>query len=324
MAQLTKNAFSVGQLIRKYRKEKGWTISEDPKRGISILHVVQERFGDATSPRLLKTETFKNFETSGPHHTDPTAIELYQIACVLEVPMLALMLDYDTPHIRPAFDPRQTIFQIAQSESESIQTFRGFEKIKNTEDKAREFVKYCKNLTKLPSTQIEDKLREDGLTKILWPRMDPAEVLSLNMLGFEASPATFEYYKEIQCLLHHAGISVFLPQENSIMAFECPAYVKAIQHQNYLQKEELKFIQESKLLKEGIKLLDEGNRKLLEQEYQEKCVKYLSDIGVDGDSINTIIANNNWDPNLLISSFTHNNESFETNNHHQSDNRDVK
>lgn len=315
MTQLTKTELQIGQLIRKYRKERGWTLSEEPKDGISILHVIKQRFGEVASPRLLKTETFKNMETSGSHHTDPTAIELYQIACVLEVPMLALMIDYDTPYTQPYFDPKQTVFQIAQSESMGIQEFRGFREIKNTEERARLFAVDCEELVKVSKDQIEDNLRADWLANKCWPCIDPAKVLVLNMEGFEASPTTFKYYKRAELLLKKAGVTVILPHENSMPSHEAPLYVKGEILQRSIQRKGEKDAKAINLLNQAIGAYSADYRKILEKDIQEQCVQYLWEIGVDEDSINTIIAKNNWNPNLFMDSSANSNDNFSLHNH---------
>ena len=198
----------TGRLIRKYRKEKGWTISEDPKRGISILQVIREHFGRKASPRLLKKETFKNFESQGSHHVEPTAIELYQIAQVLEVPLLALLIDYDTPCNTSPFDDSKSIFEAATQEGDTTRDFRGFDEIREAEAEARQFVKKVKKLSKLPCEQIKEKLVKDNyINTNFWPRLY-TKATFLPAEGVDVTPKTYAYYEEAKTILAKAGVHV--------------------------------------------------------------------------------------------------------------------
>lgn len=120
MNNLTKDNLT-GRMVRKYRKEKGWTLSADPKHGSSLLQKIQDRFGDQTCKRLTKRETFKNLEAPGKRHIELTAKELYQVATTLGIPMFALLVDYDAPLEPSALDANCTTLELVIGQGKQMQ-----------------------------------------------------------------------------------------------------------------------------------------------------------------------------------------------------------
>lgn len=307
MNDLTKTTYyyPTGALIHKYRKERGWTITENPKRGTSILQVIKERFGEAASPRLLKKETFKNLESQGSHHTEPTAVELYQIAVVLEVPLLALIMDYDTPHATSPFDSSKTIFEIAQYEGTATQEFRGFNEVRKAEKQARKFVRHCKKLAKLSQEKIkEDLTRNNFINARFWPHLY-SEIMSLSADGLTASPKTYAYYAEAKEILATAGVDIDFILGDDLETE--PWFIKDNKEKQRENEEEKAFEIDCEDLQQAIAIFskreDDFSKQTahyLEIELQEKQVQYLWNIGVDEETINLMIIENKWDKSLLL------------------------
>lgn len=309
MSDLTKaNDYLTGKLIRRYRKEKGWSLAEEPKRGTSILQMIEERFGEAASPRLLKKETFKNFESQGTHHTEPTALELYQISQVLEVPLLALIMDYEAPHTPPPFDQRNTVFDISMAEGAATQTFRQLDEIQEVENQAKEFARYCKKLAHRSCDEIKKELTASNfINKRFWPHLYSA-IMILSVDGLTANPKTYAYYDEARDTLAAVGVDVdFLHCDNLKLE---PWFIEENRRDRIINEEEKRFTREQESLQHTIEMYSSHNdinsKDILEKlQYikQESAVEHLWNMGVDEETINSFIVDNDWDESLLLEEY---------------------
>lgn len=265
----------IGQQVRKYRKERGWTLSANPKRGSSLMDEIKARFGEQTCERLTKRETFKNLETSGRRHIELTAKELYQVAATLEVPLLALLVDYDDPNAASSLDPDRTVYELAMEQGQLTRSFRHFDAMTDAESEARRFAKRCKRAIK---NSTPEQIKEEVLggypienVPLFMAVIDQdMNVVDLNGRGLQATYKTLEYYKEAEQALESVGISVRLPTENIIndKSKEKPLFIR---QDTAIRNEEEETRQAKRTIYDMLKLIERNSH--LPPEYAEILIQ---------------------------------------------------
>lgn len=311
MNELT-SANATGRLIRKYRKEKGWTLSPNPQRGTSLIKVIEDKFGENTCKRLTSREIFKNIESQEPRHVKLTVEELYQVATALEVPLFALLVDYDDPNATSSLDPNLTAYDLIMQQSETMRDFRYFDEITTVEETARKFARRCKSaIKKYTPAEIKENLLGGWIaenvhvfTKIADLDMD---VIDLNGRGIRATNKTFQYYKEAEEMLKSVGITVHLPDQNGIDP-QRDLHTNAIRdHQNseFEAQTAQRIDHDTNLINRMNKLYklypDELDPDKI-QKWQQNIAIDLWNLGLDEDAIIDFFENQGWDTSFLPTS----------------------
>lgn len=92
--------YTTAKLIQRYRKRAGMNLfksstPEKARRKTSLEEEVSKRFPDST---LTKSRLVVLESQDSKRHREPTPQELYQMAVVLNVPMMALIIDTEDPY----------------------------------------------------------------------------------------------------------------------------------------------------------------------------------------------------------------------------------
>lgn len=305
MTELT-NTNVTGRLIRKYRKEKGWTLSPNPQRGTSLIKAIKDKFGENTCKRLTSREIFKNIESQEPRHVKLTVEELYQVAAALEVPLFALLIDYDDPNATSALDPSLTTYDLVMQQSEAMKNFRYYDEITAVEETARKFTKRCKNAIK---KYTPDEIKENILggwilenvhvfAKIVDLDMD---IIDLNGRGIRATNKTFRYFKEAEEILESIGITVHLPDQNEIDSQRNlhTSVIRDRQNNEFEGQTAQRVNHDTDLLSKLQKLYADELDPDKVQKWQQDIATDLWNLNLDEDAIIDFFDSQEWDTSFL-------------------------
>lgn len=305
MTELT-NTNVTGRLIRKYRKEKGWTLSPNPRRGTSLIKAIKDKFGENTCKRLTSREIFKNIESQEPRHVKLTVEELYQVAAALEVPLFALLIDYDDPNATSTLDPSLTTYDLVMQQSEAMKNFRYYDEITAVEETARKFTKRCKNAIK---KYTPDEIKENILggwilenvhvfAKIVDLDMD---IIDLNGRGIRATNKTFRYFKEAEEILESIGITVHLPDQNEIDSQRNlhTSVIRNRQNNEFEGQTAQRVNHDTDLLSKLQKLYADELDPDKVQKWQQDIATDLWNLNLDEDAIIDFFDSQEWDTSFL-------------------------